>query len=72
VEKKMSPFVNHPDFQTLQQRRNWLTARIKAKESINWEVQWDVRERDSLTWALSELERLELATRELEQKLSGK
>jgi hypothetical protein len=34
---------------TLTQRRNWLSARIAAKQSVGWDVEWDTRERDSLT-----------------------
>jgi hypothetical protein len=36
----------------LQQRRDWLTARIIAKQSIGWDVTWDTAERDALVWAL--------------------
>ena len=36
----------------LRERRDWLTARIAAKKSINWETQWDERECASLTWAI--------------------
>lgn len=39
----------------LKERRNWLTARIAAKESVGWDVTWDRRERDALTRALSDL-----------------
>jgi hypothetical protein len=38
---------------TLTQRRNWLTARIAAKQSVGWDVEWDTRERDALTAALA-------------------
>ena len=38
--------------ETLRQRRDWLTARIAAKESIGWDVEWDRRERDALTLVL--------------------
>lgn len=38
----------------LRERRNWLTARIRAKESIGWDVEWDRRERDALTRVLEE------------------
>lgn len=41
--------------QVLTERRNWLTARIAAKESVGWDVTWDRRERDALTKALAEL-----------------
>jgi hypothetical protein len=29
------------------QRRDWLTARIAAKRTVGWEVDWDERERDA-------------------------
>jgi hypothetical protein len=38
--------------QTLREREAWLRARIAAKESIGWEVQWDRRERAALEWAI--------------------
>lgn len=48
--------MNDPDhIETLRQRRNWLTARIKAKESVGWEVIYDTRERDALSWMLDKL-----------------
>ena len=31
------------------ERRNWLSARIKAKQSVGWDVEYDTRERDALT-----------------------
>lgn len=37
------------------ERRNWLSARIKAKESVGWDVEWDTRERDALTKILREM-----------------
>ena len=40
---------------TLTQRRNWLTARIAAKQQVGWEHHWDERERDALSWALDRL-----------------
>lgn len=40
------------------QRRDWLTARIAAKESVGWETQWDIRERDAHATLLEHLERL--------------
>lgn len=39
--------------EVLTQRRNWLTERIKAKEIIGWDVQWDTRERDALSTILN-------------------
>lgn len=39
----------------LDQRCKWLTARIKAKQSVGWEVTYDTSERDALTWALEQL-----------------
>lgn len=41
------------EFKVLIERRNWLTARIKAKESVGWDITWDVRERDALDWAIN-------------------
>lgn len=38
----------------LRERRDWLTARIAAKESVGWETEWDVRERDALSRILGE------------------
>lgn len=34
--------------QRLDQRRRWLTARIAAKQSIQWDVEYDTAERDAL------------------------
>lgn len=42
-------------FDRLDQRRRWLTERIKAKETVGWETQYDVSERDALAWALGEI-----------------
>lgn len=39
----------------LRERRDWLTARIAAKETVGWDVTWDRRERDALTRAIEEL-----------------
>lgn len=40
----------------LRERRNWLTARIAAKNSVGWDVEWDTRERDALSAALDLLD----------------
>lgn len=40
--------------ETMRQRRNWLTARIAAKVSVGWDIEWDTRERDALSWALEQ------------------
>lgn len=40
----------------LRERRDWLAARIKAKQSIGWDVEWDERERAALEWAVKQLE----------------
>jgi len=40
----------------LKERRDWLTARIAAKESVGWDITWDVRERNALAWAVQQLE----------------
>ncbi len=37
---------------TIRQRRDYLTARITAKQQVGWETVWDERERDALTWVL--------------------
>lgn len=37
----------------LDQRRLWLTERIKAKKAVGWETVYDESERDALAWALS-------------------
>lgn len=37
------------------ERRNWLTARIQAKQSVGWDVEWDTRERDALTAVIDHL-----------------
>lgn len=42
----------------LRERRDWLTARIEAKQSVGWDVEWDTRERDALADAVAELEAL--------------
>ena len=39
------------------ERRNWLTERVKAKQIVGWDVVWDIRERDALTWAINILEK---------------
>jgi hypothetical protein len=41
-------------YETLRQRRDWLTARIAAKNTIGWDVEWDTRERDALSFVLAE------------------
>lgn len=43
--------------QTLREREAWLRARIAAKQSVGWEVQYDERERAALEWAIERLER---------------
>jgi hypothetical protein len=40
----------------LRERRNWLTERIKAKQTVGWDVEWDKRECAALTWALDLLQ----------------
>lgn len=37
------------------QRRNWLTARIAAKQTVGWDTEWDTRERDAHTRLLQEI-----------------
>lgn len=40
----------------LRQRRDYLSARIRAKESVEYDTEYDRRERDSLKWAVAKLE----------------
>lgn len=39
----------------LDQRCQYLSARIKAKQSVGWETVYDESERDALAWALDKL-----------------
>lgn len=39
--------------QRLDQRRQYLDARIVAKQSVGWETVYDQSERDALTWILA-------------------
>lgn len=41
---------------TMRERRDYLKLRAEAKGSLGWENQYDRREHDALTWALSALE----------------
>lgn len=43
---------------TLRERRNWLKARIEAKESVSWDTVWDRREQQALAWAVETLEKM--------------
>lgn len=51
-----------PDFngisalQTLKERRDWLEQRVIAKKKVGWETTYDERERDALSWIISEYE----------------
>lgn len=45
--------VQHID--RLDQRRRWLTERIKAKQIVGWDVDYDTAERDALEWAVPRL-----------------
>lgn len=57
AERSGAAFDMMPDhLQTLREREAWLRARIAAKQSIGWDVQWDERERAALAWALVRLE----------------
>lgn len=47
--------MNEQHYDRLRQRRDWLTARIAAKKSVGWDVEYDTAERDALTWALAQL-----------------
>jgi hypothetical protein len=44
--------TNEEAILTITQRRDYLTARIEAKQKVGWEVQYDTRERDALNWLL--------------------
>lgn len=39
----------------LRERRDWLAARIDAKLQVGWDVTWDRREMEALTWAIRAL-----------------
>lgn len=41
-------------FETLIQRRDWLTQRIIGKTNVGWDTEYDKRERDALTWILEQ------------------
>ncbi len=41
----------------LRERRDWLNARIGAKQSIGWETVYDQREHAALCWAVTMLTR---------------
>lgn len=41
--------------QTLEERRLYLDARIKAKRSVGWDTLYDEREHAALTWAVLNL-----------------
>jgi len=46
----------HKSLGVLGQRRDWLTQRIKAKQVVGWDVEWDTRERDALAHVIDEVE----------------
>jgi len=46
------PSVERGRLATIRERRDYLTARISAKQEVGWETVWDERERDALTWVL--------------------
>ena len=39
-------------YDRLDQRRRWLTERIKAKQMVGWDIEYDTSERDALASAL--------------------
>lgn len=41
--------------EVMTQRRDYLNGRIRAKQEVGWEYQYDVRERDALTRVLDEM-----------------
>lgn len=48
----------------LDQRRRYLAERIKAKQTVGWDVGYDQSEHDALTWALARLTSATVATGE--------
>ena len=48
----MEHLTDADKYNRLEQRRNWLTERIIAKEKVGWDTVYDTSERDALTWAL--------------------
>ena len=44
--------LTEDEWQRLDQRRLWLTERIKAKKAVGWEKVYDESERDALASAL--------------------
>lgn len=45
-----------PDqLETIVERRDYLAARIKAKQSVGWQTDYDEREHRALCWALGKL-----------------
>lgn len=51
----MAPGEVNPAVAVLRERRDWLNARIEAKMQVGWDIEWDQRERDALSWALERL-----------------
>jgi len=48
--------MSEPDeLRTLTERRDYLAARIEAKEKVGWETTYDRRELKALNWALPRL-----------------
>lgn len=52
---KRLPKISHEHFNRLQQRMLWLGERIKAKQTIGWDTQYDESERVALSAALAAL-----------------
>lgn len=49
-----------PDqLQTLKERRDYLAGRVKLKQSVGWDSEYDEREHRALCWALYKLSPLE-------------
>lgn len=42
--------------QVLRERRDWLNARITAKASVGWDIEYDERECDALTYIINRQE----------------
>lgn len=46
------PISDRERLDRLDQRCRWLTERIKAKQTVGWDTEYDTDERDALAWAL--------------------
>ncbi len=39
----------------LRERRDYLFGRIEAKKMVGWDIEYDIREREALIWAVKQL-----------------